>query len=56
MNIHWTNGQSFLLFGAISAAGFFYMYFYVKETKGLTETELKRLYRTDNIEKSAVEF
>ena len=53
MNQKWTHGQSFLVFGTISAIGFFYIFFYMKETKGLTETELKRLYRSDSIESKA---
>ena len=42
------NGETFIVFGVLSALGFVYAYVYMKETKGLTEAQVKRLYRTDN--------
>ena len=47
MNNWLTDGKVFIVFGTASAIGFVYVYFFMKETKGLTEAELKQLYRTD---------
>ena len=44
MNKWLTNGKIFIIFGATSAAGFVYVYYFVKETKGLSEAEIKLLY------------
>ena len=47
MNNWLTDGKIFIVFGTISAIGFVYVYFFMKETKGLTDLQLKQLYRTD---------
>ena len=33
MNVRWVHGESFLLFGGLSALGFLYIAFYMKETE-----------------------
>ena len=42
------DGKTFIVFSALTAIGFVYVFMNMKETKGLTEAEVKRLYRTDN--------
>jgi len=37
---------TFLLFGAINLAGFFFYLFFVKETRGLSDKQKKSLYNT----------
>ena len=39
------DGKTFIVFGVLSALGFLYVLIYMKETKGKTEAEVKRLYR-----------
>ena len=51
MNKWLPDGKVFIIFGTGSAIGFFYTYWYVKETRGLTESEIKRLYRTGGAKK-----
>ena len=41
-------GRTFIVFGVLSALGFVYVYWFMKETKGLSEAEIKRLYRADH--------
>ena len=48
MNQYLTDGKVFIIFGVGSALGFIYTLLIVKETKGLNDEQLKRLYRKDN--------
>lgn len=41
------HGYTFILFGCISTLSTVFIYFFMKETKGLTEEQVKHLYRTD---------
>ena len=45
MNKWLPDGKVFILFGTCALAAALYTFIYVKETKGLSEAELKRLYR-----------
>lgn len=41
------NGWAFIMFGIISGLGIVYLLVFMKETKGLSSAQLKRLYRKD---------
>lgn len=41
------NGYTFLVFAAPSAVSVIYIYFMMKETKGLSDWQIARLYRSD---------
>lgn len=40
-------GTPFIMFGVFCGLGTIFVYFFMKETKGLSEKEVKMLYRTD---------
>jgi hypothetical protein len=39
------SGPTFIMFGLFNIAGVAFLYFFMKETKGLTDAEVKRLYQ-----------
>lgn len=41
-------GGTFILFGIFNIVGVVFLVFFMKETKGLSDIEVKRLYRADN--------
>merc|ERR1712151_961770 len=41
------DGKTFIVFAALSGAGTAYIYFFMKETKGLSERQVKRLYQSE---------
>lgn len=40
-------GMPFIMFGIFCGLGTIFVYFFMKETKGLSDAEVKKLYRTD---------
>lgn len=42
-----TPGTPFIMFGVFCGLGTIFVYFFMKETRGLSDAELKKLYRTD---------
>jgi len=42
------SGGTFIMFGAFNVIAVIFIVFFMKETKGLSDAEVKRLYRTDN--------
>lgn len=41
------NGKTWILIGSISTVGLLFIIFFMKETRGKTEEEVKNLYRKD---------
>lgn len=48
---HWLgSGPTFIMFGLFNVAGVAFLYFFMKETKGLSDAEVKRLYMEKDYE------
>ena len=45
MNSWLGSGPTFIMFGLFNVAGVAFLYFFMKETKGLTDAEVKKLYQ-----------
>ena len=45
----WPKDYTWILFAGISAVGLVFMIFFMKETRGLSEDQVKRLYRSSDI-------
>lgn len=49
-----TDGKTWLLFGSLSIVGLLFIIFFMKETRGKSEEEVKRLFRKDDMAKMPI--